>query len=313
TLPSYCYGETVANAALWPLGLDGTKGIKNAPDRDLVQLARNVRNDKLDPESVFGITFQKSPALQRWYAQRGDAMAKLEAMDLITKLNVLPDMPPQIPLSEYGLSASPDAAQLRSVFPDFFTDTFEGQAAAAFLLLKYRVSCAVTIGPSFNVVVTNTLANLPLAFDFSHNDHRAAQAFMWQRILNVTDKLIDLLKAEPYDATSGQSLWDNTLIYVATDFGRSKLRPASATQFGTGHDLDNGFLMLSPLLKGNTVLGGVNPNDLTSYKFDTETGAQVPTMGESNERDVFAGVLHTLGVDTSGSGLPDAKAFRRGA
>jgi hypothetical protein len=311
SLPSYCYGETVANAALWPLGLDGVKGIKNAPDRQLVQLARDVRNNKLDPESTFGVTFQKSPALQRWYAQRGDSMAKLEAMDLITKLNILPDQPPQIPLTEYGLSASADATQLRSVFPDFFTDTFEGQAAAAFLLLKYRVSCAVTIGPSFNVVVTNTLANLPLAFDFSHQDHRAAQAFMWNRILTVTDKLIDLLKAEPYDATSGQSLWDNTLIYVATDFGRAKIRPAGATQFGTGHDLDNGFLMLSPLVKGNTVLGGVNPNDLTSYKFDTETGAQVPTMGDSNERDVFSGVLHTLGVDTTGSGLPDAKAFRK--
>jgi hypothetical protein len=313
TLPAYCYGETVANPALWPLGLDGVKGLKGAPDRDLVQLARNVRNDKLDPESVFGITFQNSPRLQRWYAQRGDSLQKLEAMDLITKLNILPDMPPQTPLTEYGLSASPDAAQLRQVFPNFFTDTFEGQAAAAFLLLKYRVSVAVTIGPSFNVVVTNTIANPPLAFDFSHQDLRGSQAFMWNRLTTVIDRLITLLQAEPYDTTSGTSLWDHTLIYVATDFGRSKQRPANATSFGAGHDLDNGFLMLSPMLKGNTVLGGVNPNDLTSYKFDTETGAQVPTNGLSNERDVFAGVVHTLGVDTSGSGLPDAKAFRKGA
>src|SRR5262249_24530609 len=140
-LPSYCYGETVANAALWPLGLDGVKGIKGAPDRQLVQLARDLRNKALDPQSVFGITFQNSPRLQRWYEQRGDALAKLEAMDLITKLNVLPDMPPQIPLTDFGLASSPDAAQLRGVFPDFFTDTFEGQAAAAFLLLKHRVSC----------------------------------------------------------------------------------------------------------------------------------------------------------------------------
>ncbi len=313
SLPSYCYGETVANPSLWPLGFDGQKGIKNLPDPSLLQLARTARNTKMDPQSAFGITFQKSPALQRWYDQRGNSLAQLEALDLITKLNILPDNPPSIPLSEYGLTASPDATNLRTIFPNFFTDTFEGQAAAAFLLLKYRVATTVTLGPSFNVVINSSLANLPLAFDFSHQDHRSAQAFMWNRILSVTDRLIDLLKSEPYDSTSGQTLWDNTLIYVATDFGRSKIRPTSATQFGTGHDLDNGFLMLSPLLKGNTVLGGVNPDDLTSFKFDTETGAQVPTMGLSNERDVFAGVLHTLGVDTTGSGLPDAKAFRKGA
>ncbi len=314
SLPSYCYGEPVANPSLWPLGLDGVKGIKNAPDRELVDLARKLRNEKLDPESVFGITFQKSPALQRWYQQRGDPQAKLEAMDLITKLNILPDMPPSIPLADYGLAASPDAANLRTVFPNFFTDSFEGQAAAAFLLLKYRVSVAVTIGPSFNVVVAgNALANPPLAFDFSHQDHRASQAFMWSRILGVTDRLIDLLKAEPYDASSGESLWDHTLIYVATDFGRTKLRPSGATAFGTGHDLNNGFLMLSPLLKGNTVLGGVDPHSLVSYGFDTETGAPQPGNVDSNERNVFAGVVHTLGVDTTGSGLPDAKAFRKGA
>ena len=40
--------------------------------------------------------------------------------------------------------------------------------ALAFLLLKNRVSVAVTIGPSFNVVLTNQLDNPPLAFDFSH-------------------------------------------------------------------------------------------------------------------------------------------------
>lgn len=311
TLPSYCYPEVVANPALWPLGLDGAKGIKDLPDRELIELARKTRNEKIDPASTFGVTFQNSPALQRWYAQRGQSQASLEAMDLITKLNILPDNPPTIPLSEYGLSASPDAANLRAVFPNFFTDNFEGQAAAAFLLLKYRVSVAVTIGPSFNVVLNNGgLSNPPLAFDFSHQDHRASQAFMWQRILSVTDRLIDLLKAEPYDSTSGQTLWDNTLIYVATDFGRTKIRPSGATQFGTGHDLHNGFLMLSPMLKGGTLLGGVNPTDLSSKTWDTETGAEQVGDTDSNERNVFAGVLHTLGVDTTGSGLPDCKAFR---
>jgi len=58
------------------------------------------------------------------------------------------------------------------------------------------------------------------------------------------------------------------------------------------------------------VLGGVDPTDLSSKTWDPETGAVQVGNTDSNERNVFAGVLHTLGVDTTGSGLPDAKAFR---
>ncbi len=310
-LPSYCYGETVSNPSLWPLGLDGVKGIKNAPDRSLVALARKVRDEQLDPQSVFARTFEGSDRLKRWYAQRGASQATLEGLDLITKLNILPNKPPELPLDEYGLGVSPDAVKVQTAFPKFFTDPFEGQAAAAFLLLKHRVSTAVTIGPNFNVTLTNKLDNPPLAFDFSHNGHRSAQAFMWARILSVADRLIDLLKAEPFDATSGESLWDRSLIFVATDFGRSRVRPANAPEFGTGHDLNNGFAMFSPMLKGNTLLGGVDKSTVMTYGFDPESGLANAGRTLSNERDIFAGILHTLSVDTSGSGLPDARAFRK--
>jgi hypothetical protein len=101
------------------------------------------------------------------------------------------------------------------------------------------------------------------------------------------------------------------LIYVATDFGRTKTRPDNATTFGSGHDLSNGVLMLSPMLKGNTVLGGVDPNSLQTFGFDARTGAPQPGKVSSNEPDIFSGVLTALGVDTSGSGLPDASAFAR--
>jgi hypothetical protein len=311
-LPSYCYAENVSSPSLWPLGLSGSAGIKGAPDPSLIELARRARNDKLDPESVFARTFQKSGRLKRWYEQRGPNQAALEDAGYVNKLNILPDAPPQVPLTEYGLSNSPDTARLQALFPRFFTDPFEGQAALAFLLLKYRVSVTVTLGPSFNVVISGTqLGNPPLAFDFSHQDHRATQAFMWSKILSVADRLIDLLKSEPLDSTSGLSLWDRTMIYVATDFGRTRQRAASATSFGTGHDMNNGFLILSPMAKGNTVLGGVNPNTVYTYGFDPESGTPDPSKTLSNERDIFAGVLHTLGVDTSGSALPDARAFRR--
>ncbi|NOJ98815.1 hypothetical protein HMI51_38615 [Corallococcus coralloides] len=311
SLPLSCFGEPVVNPSLWPLGLDGSRGIAGAPPKDVIALARGTR-DALDQKSIFGRTFQDSGALKRWNEQRGVQQPKLEALDLITRLNVLPDLP-SIPLSKYGLESSPDGARLREVFPGFFTDPVQGQAALAFLLLKYRVSVSVTLGPDFNVAVggPNGIANPPLAFDISHNDHRGGQAFMWARILSTVDSLITLLKAEPFDADSGESMWDRTLIYVATEFGRTRPRPSGSTEFGSGHDLNNGFLLLSPMVKGNTVLGGVDPNTTLTYGFDARTGVPQPGKVTSNEPDIFSGVLTAMGADLSGSGLPDASAFKR--
>ncbi len=313
SLPAHCYGEVVTNASLWSLGLDGRKGLKDVPSEEVVAMARRTRNT-LDARSVFGQTFEDAPALRRWNDQRIVGQPALEMQDLINRLNVLPDAPPRIPLSEYGLTGSPDGARLRTAFPNYLTDPVEGQAALAYLLLKYRVSVTVTLGPSFNVSVGGDfgIANPPLAFDFSHNGHRAGQAFMWARVLRVVDRLIDLLKAEPFDVTTGESFWDRTLIYVATEFGRTRARVENATEFGTGHDLNNGFLLLSPMLRGNTVLGGVDPSTTLAYGFDARTGAPAPGKLSSNEADIFSGILTAMGVDTSGSGLPDASAFLRG-
>lgn len=312
SLPPSVYAETVTSPSLWPLGLDGAKGIQGAPPRDVVELARKARAE-LDQSSVFGTTFQDADAMKRWRAQQADS-TKLETQDLITRLNVLPNMPPQIPLTQFGLGSSPDGAKVRQAFPAFFEDPFEGQAALAFLLFKYRVSVAVTIGPDFNVKLGGAtgLANPPLAFDYSHNDHRSGQAFMWARILGTVDKLITLLKAEPFDMATGESLWDRTLIYVATDFGRTRDRPANAAEFGSGHDLNNGFLMLSPMVKGNTVLGGVDPLTTLTYGFDARTGAAQPGKLTTNEPDLYSGVLTAMGADLTGSGLPDASAFKQG-
>jgi len=251
--------------------------------------------------------------MKRWRAQQADGV-KLETQDLITRLNVLPNMPPQIPLTQFGLGSSPDGAKVRQTFPAFFEDPFEGQAALAFLLFKYRVSVAVTIGPDFNVKLGGPtgLANPPLAFDYSHNDHRAGQAFMWSRILNTVDKLITLLKTEPFDVATGESLWDRTLIYVATDFGRTRTRVDNAVEFGSGHDLNNGFLMISPMVKGNTILGGVDPLTTLTYGFDARTGTAMPGKLTSNEPDLYSGVLTSMGADLAGSGLPDASAFKQG-
>jgi hypothetical protein len=245
----------------------------------------------------------------------------LQALDLITKLNVFPDAPPQLPLSEYGLMQSPDGPAVLQVFPNLLTDPLEAQAALAFLLLKNRVSVTATIGPSFNAVLKDgatlgggqglmegDVINPPIAFDFSHQSHRATQALMWSRLMKVADGLIDLLKSEELE--SGVSFWDRTMIYIATDFGREKRRPSGATDFGTSHHLNNGVMVLSPLVRGNTVLGGVDKDTALTYGFDLRTGAPDPGRTTA-EAELFSGLVQALGIDTSGTGLPDVPSMRR--
>jgi hypothetical protein len=325
SLPTWTFGEPISDPALWPLSLDGLKGLKRNLDRGLVDRARRFRNQKLDPDSRFARVFGEAPRLQHWDHLRADAQAQIEGQDLISKLMLFPDSA-RTPLSAYGLQSSPDGQKVREAFPRYDVDPFQAQAALAFLLIKNRVSVTVTIDPSFNVVVNGdqeidlrggaqgglppeTILNPPIAFDFSHQGHRSVQAMMWSRVYQVADGLIRLLKAEEY--ANGESFWDRTMIYLATDFGRSKTRPADSDEFGTGHHLNNGVAVISPLVKGDTVLGGVDPQTGLTYGFDPQTGA--PDQGRrTEEREVFGGLLGALGVNTEGSGLPDVPALRRG-
>jgi uncharacterized protein (DUF1501 family) len=120
---------------------------------------------------------------------------------------------------------------------------------------------------------------------------------MWSRVLRVVDGLVDLLKAEPDGA--GGTLWDRSLVYIATDFGREKFRPADAPTYGTGHHLNNGVVMVSPLLKGGRVYGGVDPATLLTFGFDPTTGAPAPgTL--MREGDVYAVIAAAMGVDYAG-------------
>lgn len=308
-LPSWAVAAPVAAPTLWPFGLDGVRGIAGAPSQDLIAKTRELRDKTLEPGTSFLRAFRDASAIKLWQEQRTNAVAKLEGQDLIEKLNLFTEST-ATPLSQYGLTASPDAALLQSTFTRIGQDELEAQAALAYLLLKNRVSNAVTIAPSFAVILGGTgIINPPLAFDFSHSSCRATQAVMWSRTLGIADKLITLLKNVPLDATSGQSMWDRTLIYVATDFGRTKTRPTGASDFGAGHDLNNGVLLLSPMLKGNRVLGGVDPETGLTYGFDLTTGAPDPGRTTS-EAELMSGILEILAVDKTGSGLPSVTALR---
>jgi len=304
----------VADAGVWPLGLDGSKGILDVPSRALIERARQIRNQGVDGNSPFAQTFERSPRLELWKQQRGAQSAALETQELIKKLMIMPNTA-QIPLTQYGLLESPDGMKVREKFPNFLTDPLDAQAALAFLLIKNRVSVTVTISPSFGVLLdvpARQLTNPPLAFDYSHNAHRASQAVMWQRIMRVADGLADLLKGEELDSATGESFWDRSLIYVATEFGRDKRRPANADDFGTGHHLNNGYMLMSPLANGNHVLGGVDTATGLTYGFDPTTGA--PDTGRHmNEPEIYGGILNMLQVDTSGANLPDMRAMRKTA
>ncbi|WNG37646.1 hypothetical protein F0U61_31115 [Archangium violaceum] len=57
--------------------------------------------------------------------------------------------------------------------------------------------------------------------------------------------------------------------------------------------------------------GGVDSSTALTYGFDPRAGEPDRNKMTTNEPDIFSGILTALGVDTSGSGLPDASAFVR--
>jgi hypothetical protein len=317
SLPSYAYGETIADPILWPLSLHGSRGLPGGERPDLIAKARLLRDQKLRQSSQFSRIFDGAPARKQWRDLRANQEA-FEKADLITKLMIASDSA-KYPLAKNGLASSPLSAKVREKFPNFEVDPFESQAALAYLMLTQGVSVTATLGATFNFVYTGKtqkdgsleaggVKNLPIAFDYSHTVHRAAQAFMWARMYQTAASLIDLLKATEF--AGGQSYWDRTMIYIATDFGRTKVRPENAPDFSSGHDLNNGFVLLSPMLKGGKVLGGVNPDTGMTYGFDLTTGAPIKER-QTSEKEVFGGILNAMGVSTTGSGLPDVPAMRK--
>lgn len=327
TLPRWAYGEPVSDPRTWPLALHATAGGPTSIDPTLLAEARRIRNERFDPATPFHRVMGNSPALAQWEALR-EAAPDLETADLVRRLMVFPDTP-SFPLTAFGLSSSPDAARVRDMFPTYASDPLAAQAALAFLLLKYRVSASVTLGPNAEIAVAEgteievggdgcddggpvlqdgDIANPPLSFDFSHQAHRSTQAFMWQRLYRVADGLIRLLKEE--DHGDGTSMWDHTVLYVASDFGRTKTRPAGAPDFSSGHHVNNGVLVVSPLARGNTVLGGVDPDTGLTYGFDPVTGAPEPKRNMA-EAEIFAGLLGVCGISTAGTGLPAVPAMSR--
>jgi hypothetical protein len=186
------------------------------------------------------------------------------------------------------------------------SDKAEAQVALGFLMGYHGVSTSITMGFDTNPVVdqSGAITGAPIAFDFSHNLHRIVQSLMWSRTTRLLDTLITLLKTHDYmgDPALGK-MWDRSLIYVATEFGRDKVRPKGASSWGTSHNLNNGSVLVSPLLKGNAVYGGVDPKTGITYGFDPATGK--PDKNRVfNESDVYSVIAQAMGLE-----IPNARKF----
>jgi len=313
SIPEWAFHESIANPVFFPFGMHGYKGIDGLPSSDLINLARQVRNNQIDQNSPLFRTFQTNPMLKRWLHLREQKQPQLEGLDLINSLNAFKDSK-DLPFSDYGLDPHPQGDVIREMFPQLGQDPLQTQAALAFLLVTQNISCAVTMGLGMNVSVNADnfdhplLTNTPTAFDYSHNAHRGTQALLWNKSLDILDRLITLLKKTEY--RPGESYFDHSLILVATEFGRDKSRPKDATEFTSGHHGNNGVAMISPLVNGGKILGGVDPNTLLTYGFDPVTGEAQPGR-QMGERDIFAGILQAMGISTREAGLPDMRAMRR--
>ena len=307
TLESRFAAEVVPDPSTWPLSLSAVAGIQGAPSPGLMRHARAMRDEVLDAQGAFGQVFGASPRLRRWTQQRVEAASRLEGADLVSKLMVRGDSA-AFPLGEYGVQSNPDLERLQQQFGAMQDDPVEAQAALAFLLLKHRVASAVTLGPNASSIFGPgggsggiNWIQTPIGFDYSHISHRGVQAFMWARVMSLADRLIELLKAEPFD--DAESLWDRTVLYIATDFGRIRTRPPNQTDWSSGHDLNNGVVVISPSVRGNTILGGVDPATTLTYGADLRTGAPAPGT-HFNEAHAYALVAQALGIEGI-PGLPD--------
>ncbi len=302
-VPTEARHEIISTPALFATGTHGFRALGGAPEAALIERARRVRS-RLDESSVFGRTFAGSTRLQRYLESRRLVQSSIEPANLLDKLLLVDSAGVD---ERYGLAASPLTAELRGRFPELETDNTQAQIALGFLLAYHGVSTSAVMGMRTDPVLHgNSLVGSPIAFDYSHSAHPVTQSLMWGRTVEMVDGLISLLKAHDYlgDPSLGK-MWDRSLVYIATEFGRDKLRPPGAPVWGSGHHLNNGSVLLSPLLRGNAVYGGVDPRTGLTYGFDPQTGRPDPSS-RLQEGDLYSIIAQALQLDFPGRRSFDA-------
>ncbi len=307
-LKPYAKAEVVADAQLFPLALHRDQRIAGSAAPELLAEARALR-DRIDRRSAAGQSQGRS-ALIRDYLSLRNNIPRLEAGQLLESLMFFDQarFRQTVRLSE---ERSEILQKVRARFPHYASDAFEAQAALSFLLFRYGLSTSVTMGLDDQVRFQDgpqdkELLHLPLAFDWSHNHHQGAQNTMWRRLLSTLDRLIQLLKEEDYlgDPALGK-IWDRSLVYIASEFGRDR-----ENNQGSGHHLNNGHLVISPLMQGNRVYGGVDPRTGLTFGYDPSTG-RADSSRQMTEADTYSAVLAALGV--SFAGQRDCRGMMKGA
>jgi hypothetical protein len=294
SLPGSLRQVPVIDPKSFPLSTHASRSGVRQTDDVLLRRARLAR-EKAEAASLFSSKHGSTHSLTRWGELRGRT-GDIEGADLVSKL-MLVGLP--------GVPAGPDVARVKEYFPSVELDVMEAEAALAFLLAKNGVSSSIAIG-SLSVATQELVDGVATpsvypveGFDYSHTSHRVSQCVCWARMLRVADGLIRLLKATEDPLRPGTSMWDHSLVYFATDFGRDKVRPVDSKNYGTGHHLNNGVVLVSPLIKGNRVYGGVDPNTALTYGFDRNTGAPKPGS-VMTEPEIYGAIAHALDVPFPG-------------
>ncbi len=287
--------QFVADPLMFAFATHGYKGVSGLAGPQEIRAARELRN-QLEAVSRFQQQFKGSRLLDSYQKNRERIVEALEKGDTVTKLMLLD--PAANNLSQFGFQVSADMDVVRSKFTNLATDPYEARLALGFLAAKSGLSNAITIAPSQSPLISaQGSPNAPIAFDWSHVDHRGAQNSMWSYILKGIDGLIDLLKATDVDGDpSLGKMWDRSLIYIATEFGRDKVSSG-----GSGHHLNNGVVMISPLLKGNKIFGGVDAASGLTHGFDPVTGAPDPNK-KMKEKHIYGSIAHAMGISYEGRG-----------
>ena len=292
SVPSAARTQPIADPLMFAFATSGFQGIRGSLTGSELNMARQLRRD-LEAVSQNHKFYMESSKVRSYLENRANLVDNLEKGNTMSKLMLFNDQ--SINLGDFGIQLSDSFTMLAEKFPNMTSDPLEAKVALAFLLAKEKISCSVTIAPGQDPNISSEGSpNAPIAFDWSHVDHRGAQNSMWSYMLKSTDALIDLLKATDIDGDPAKGkMWDRSVLYFATEFGRDKISSG-----GSGHHLNNGSLLISPLFKGNRVYGGVG-NDGITYGFDPLTGTPDPNR-TMREEDIYSAVATALDIDFEG-------------
>ena len=292
TLPSIARGETITDPLMFAFATHGYKGLAGM-DEAQINGARGLRG-QLEMVSRFQKEFAGNPILDVYQKNRDVVLRDLEKGNMVSKLMLLD--PNTNNLAQFGFEVSGDMQMVLEKFPAMNTDPYEAKMALAFLAAKNGMSNAFSITPSQSPLIEAAATpNSPIAFDWSHVDHRGAQNAMWSYMLKSIDGLIDLLKATDIDGDPAKGkMWDKSLIYIATEFGRDKVGGG-----GSGHHLNNGSVIISPMVNGNQIYGGIDEATGLTHGFDPATGAP-DTNKQFLEPEVYSALAQALGLEFDG-------------